>query len=153
MDSDYYYVNQSASQVTDAQAAAILGGIFLFLLIVTVISYVVTAWLLGRIFKKAGVKQWIAWVPIYNGWKILELGGQQGFWAVIALVPPVGIISAVFTYIAMYHIGKKFGKEDWFVLLAIFVPIVWLAWLAFDNSQWSKKVGSPEKTLTAEPIK
>lgn len=141
MANDYNYINQSS----DEQTAAILGGLILFIIVFTIVAYIVTAWLLGRIFKKAGVKQWIAWVPIYNGWKMLELGNQQGFWAALAIIPYVNFISAIFTYIAMYHIGKKLGKEDWFVVLAIFVPIVWMAWLAFDSSKWptTKKSTSP----------
>lgn len=142
MESDYYLSQSAGTQITEAEAMAIAAGVFMFILVISLISYIVTAWLLGRIFKKAGVKQWIAWVPVYNGWKTLELGNQQGFWAVLALVPPVGIISAIFTYIAMYHIGKKLGKEDWFVLLAIFLPIVWLVWLAFDDSKWPKNESS-----------
>jgi hypothetical protein len=142
MESDYYLSQSAGTQITEAEAMAIVAGVFMFILVISLISYIVTAWLLGRIFKKAGVKQWIAWVPVYNGWKTLELGNQQGFWAVLALVPPVGIISAIFTYISMYHIGKKLGKEDWFVLLAIFLPIVWLVWLAFDDSKWPKNESS-----------
>ena len=36
----------------------------------------------------------------------------------------------------MYKIGLKLGKEGAFVLLAIFLPIVWLIWLAVDKSTW-----------------
>lgn len=139
MDSNYYMNQSAGSQLSDAELAAIAGAVFLFIIVIALTSYVITSWLLGRIFKKAGVKQWIAWVPIYNVWKLLELGNQQGFWAVLAIIPPVNIISAVFTYIAMYHIGKKLGKEDWFVILAIFLPIIWLIWLAFDDSKWPAK--------------
>lgn len=117
-------------------------GIFLFAI---VISYVIYAVLLSRIFKKAGVEEWAAWVPIYNMWKTLELGGQQGFWAVLAFIPIINIVSLVFTYIALYHIGRKLGKEDWFVLLAIFFPLVWLIWLAFDDSKWQKATKATKK--------
>ena len=41
--------------------------------------YVVYAIFLGKIFKKAGVDSYKAWIPIYNTWKTLEIGGQQGF--------------------------------------------------------------------------
>lgn len=142
----------SGSQLTDAETAAIVGVILVFLLVLVLISYIVTAWLLSRVFKKAGVKPWIAWVPIYNGWKILELGNQQGFWAVLAIIPPVYFVSMIFTYIAFYHIGKKFGKEDWFILLAIFVPIVWLAWLAFDDSKWQKQPARFSTKPSTEPV-
>lgn len=76
---------------------------------------------------------------------MLELGNQQGFWALLALIPYVGIVVVVFLYIAMFHIGKKLGKQDWFVLVAIFIPILWLIWLGFDDSKWpahSKKAMS-----------
>lgn len=130
-----------------AAAAAVFTGVFMFLIVFALISYAVTAWLLGRIFKKAGVPQWAAWVPIYNGWKLLEIGGQQGFWAVLALIPFVNIVSLIFMYIAMYHIGKKLGKEDWFVVLAIFVPLVWMIWLAFDDSKWpARKTAATDKS-------
>lgn len=141
MDYDYNYNYDMGGSDAAAAAAggAFLGAFLVFLLIFAIICYAVGAFLLGRVFKKAGVPQWIAWVPIYNTWKLLEMGNQQGFWSVLALLPFVNIVSAVFVYIAMYHIGKKLGKEDWFVLLAIFVPVVWLVWLGFDDSKWPKQ--------------
>ena len=146
---DYTY-HTSAGTGDTAAAVAVFMGFLFFFFIFALISYVVTAWLLGRIFKKAGVEQWVVWVPVYNTWKLLEIGGQQGFWAVLSLVPIVNIVSAVFMYIAMYHIGKKLGKEDWFIVIAIFLPLVWLIWLAFDDSKWAgaKVAASSKKSAT-----
>jgi len=48
-------------------------------------------------------------------------------------------------YIAMYNISLKFGKESTFVLWAIFLPIVWLIWLAVDKSVWNNALGVPSK--------
>lgn len=149
MESTYDYMYTTEPTAEGVAAAIIFGGVFLFIfLVLSLVAYAVGAWLLGRIFKKAGIPQWIAWVPVYNTWKLLELGGQQGFWAVLAIVPFVNIISAIFTFIAMYHIGKKLGKEDWFVLLAIFLPLVWLVWLAFDDSKWPAK---PSQKIKPQP--
>lgn len=132
----------------DPAAAAAIGVVALLSIIVfSVIAYAVGSFLLGRIFKKAGVPQWAAWVPVYSNWKTLEIGGQQGFWAVLYFIPFVNLVSIVFTYIAMFHIGKKLGKEDWFILLAIFLPIVWMIWLAFDDSKWQGK----KVTASAKP--
>jgi hypothetical protein len=119
--------------------AAFLAIMFISFIVFAIV-YVIISLLLGRIFKKAGVPSWIAWVPFYNTWKLLELGEQQGFWAVLAIVPIVNYVAIVFLYIAMYKIGLKFGKQSWFVLLGIFVPVVWYAWLAFDDSKWSPKL-------------
>jgi hypothetical protein len=136
MDSSSYYIDSTADIDSSSAAAAML-VLFLIFFVIMIVFYVIFAYLLSRVFKKIGVKQSIAGIAIYNNWKMLEIGGQQGFWAVLALIPFVNIASAVFTYIAMFQIGKKFGKEDWFIILAIFLPPVWLAILAFDNSKWS----------------
>lgn len=113
---------------------------------VGIAAYVISAIFLGMIFKKAGEPAWKAWVPIYNAWTLLKLGGQNGIWAVLALIPVVNIVSAIFMYIAMYYVGKKLGKPDAFVLLAIFLPVVWLIWLAVDSSTWKDaKPSRPSK--------
>lgn len=151
------YNYEPTSEADAAAGAAIFMVVFMLFIIIAIITYVVNAFLLGRIFKKAGVEQWIAWVPIYNTWKTLELGGQQGFWAVLTLIPFVNIIAAIFLYIAMYNIGLKLQKEGWFVVLAIFVPIVWLIWLAVDESKWDEKgtkaVAKPAPAETTETEK
>ena len=137
---DYYDSSYSSSYDADpAVTAAAFGFFMLMTLVFAAIAYVVIALLLARIFKKAGVESWKAWVPVYNSWVLLELGDQKGFWAVLAFVPVVNIVAAVFMYIAMYNIGLKLGKGGEFVLWAIFLPIVWLIWLAVDDSKWNKK--------------
>jgi len=142
-----YTTTTTSSNIDDATAAAIGAAVILFTLIFTVIAYVVGALLIGRIFKKAGIKPWIAWVPIYNNYKLLEIGGQSGFWAILAVIPVVNIVSAVFMYIAMYNVSLKLGKDGSFVLWAIFLPIVWLIWLAVDKSVWNNAVGAPSQAI------
>ncbi|MBI3889665.1 hypothetical protein HY312_03800 [Candidatus Saccharibacteria bacterium] len=143
------YYEQSATPNDDAAVYVMLIFLFFFV-VISIISYVVYSLLLGRIFKKAGVEQWIAWVPFYNFWKTLELGGQQGFWAVLLVIPFVNIVASIFLYIAMYNIGLKLQKEGWFVLFAIFLPIVWYAWLALDSSKWNEKGGTLPSRATSK---
>jgi len=101
-------------------------------------TYITNAIFTAKIFKKAGVPAWVAWVPVYRDWKILEIGGQYGWFFLLVLLPLVGsLFSVTMTYIAMYHIGKKLGKDGSFITLGIFLPIVWLAWLAVDKSTWN----------------
>lgn len=148
-DYSYDYYESSSSMTPADEAAATVFGVFaiLFMLVMAVAMYVVMSLLTMRIFKKAGVEGWKAWVPFYNHWILLELGNQKGFWAVLTIVPLVNIVSAVFTYIAMYHIGLKFGKDGAFVLWAIFIPLVWYIWLAVDDSKWQNGTkGTPKKT-------
>lgn len=124
-------------------AAAIFLTVLFFSFIFSVIFYIIGAIILGLIFKKAGIAAWIAWVPFYNTWKMLEIGGQKGFWAVLAIIPIVNYVSIVFIYIAMYNIGLKLGKSGAFVVLGIFLPLIWMIWLAVDSSKWNKALGAP----------
>lgn len=149
--STYYTDTYSSSTVDSGAAAAVFVGLLIFSLILFAALYLVVGFFLSRIFKKAGIEAWIAWVPIYNNWKLLELGGQQGYWAVLALIPVVSIVSAIFMYIAMYNIGLKLGKEGVFVLLAIFLTVVWLIWLALDSSKWDESKGEPSLTPVNPP--
>jgi uncharacterized protein DUF5684 len=132
--SSYYTHDISAADSTAYVVAMV--GFFIFALIAVTITYVVTSLLLSRIFKKAGIEGWKAWVPIYNNWVLLELGEQKGYWAVLAIIPFVNIVSAIFMLIAMHRIGIGFGKDGTFVLVAIFLPLVWYIWLALDHSTW-----------------
>lgn len=126
----------NTTEVDGAAMAVMTIGLGLFMLILLIATYVIVAVLLGRIFKKAGIDSWKAWVPVYNTWLTLELGNQKGWWAIVTIIPFVNIVASVFLYIAMYQIGLKFGKNGAFVLWAIFLPLVWYAWLALDDSVW-----------------
>lgn len=134
-----YTVTSSGLSNSDGSLIVVM---LVAMLVVALISYAVGSYLLSRIFKKAGVNPGIAWVPVYNMWKMLEMGDQKGFWAILAFIPFVNFASIIFYYIAMYHIGRKFGKEDWFIALAILLPIVWIIILAFDKSQWNGGVSA-----------
>jgi hypothetical protein len=146
MENSLYSTTNTLSEAELASAFAIIAIFWGLIAIVTIISYVVAAISLMKIFTKAGVPSWIAWVPFYNNWKMLEIGGQRGFWAVLAIIPIVNIASAVFVYIAMYHIGLKLGKSGSFLVLGIFLPVVWMLWLAFDKSTWNEGA-SPAPSL------
>lgn len=115
-----------------AGAAAIAGLIALYVillgaaLIFWIAWYVVTAFAFMSFFRKVGVKPWIGWVPFYNRWVWLEVGGQQGWLALLSLVPYGGIVAAVFLAIGTYRTGFAFRKDGAWVVLGIFLPFVWL---------------------------
>ena len=81
MDNDYGY-GAAAGTIF-----AVYAVIFIFSLVLAAGIYVLMALALSSFFKKVGVESWIAWVPIYNTWKWLEVGGQQGWLALISLIP------------------------------------------------------------------
>ena len=139
------YTTSASNEEIAAATFAALGIFAIFATIFGVIGYVINAIFLGKVFKKAGIESWVAWVPIYNSWKMLEIGGQKGYWSVLALLPVVQIASIVFLIIAFYNIGLKFGKTGGFVALAILLPFVWVIWLAVDTSVWNNALGAPSQ--------
>ncbi|WP_374945375.1 DUF5684 domain-containing protein [Agreia sp.] len=108
-----------------------------FYVVLVAAVYVIGSWFLSKIFVKAGEPAWKGWVPVYNSWTFLELGGQAGWWALVAVVPFVGIASSVFICLAAYNIGLRFAKTGVWVVLYILVPYVWWGIVAFDRSVWN----------------
>jgi len=94
-------------------------------LVLALALYVVNAFALMSLFRKVGVQPWIGWVPYYNTWTVLELGGQPGPLALLSLVPYGSYVVLVFLAIAHHRTGIAFGKDTSWVVLAIFVPFVW----------------------------
>ncbi len=108
----------------------ILGLYLGILAVVLLIEYVLYGVALMLFFRKVGVAEWIAWVPYYRYWKWLEVGGQQGWFSLLALIPYGGIVTTVFLCIGMWQTGKAFGKDAGMLVLGIFLPFVWLFVLA-----------------------
>src|SRR6201999_756513 len=100
---------------------------FGFAILLSLVFYVLMGFSFMKLFRKVGVEPWAAWVPVFNIWRILELGGQPGWWSVIAFVPYGSIVTAVFECIGTYRTGTAFGKDGSWVVLFIFLPFVW-AW-------------------------
>jgi hypothetical protein len=144
MDYDYGYSYAGAM----GAIVAIYLGILLVTLLFLAAYYVLMAIALSTFFKKVGVEGWIAWVPIYNHWKWLEVGGQPGWLSLLSLVPGGSYVTLVFLYIGMYRTGKAFGKDGSFVVLGIFLPFVWAFMLGGRSSgeyhpEWFASYGWP----------
>ena len=73
---DYMYDYPASPSEIEAAAGITVAVIAIFAIFALAASYVVTSLLYMGIFKKAGLKPSIAWIPFYNVWKFFELGGQ-----------------------------------------------------------------------------
>ncbi|HAM26105.1 MAG TPA: hypothetical protein DCP11_05185 [Microbacteriaceae bacterium] len=121
-----------------AALAVVVALVFVLVYLVVIAGvYALVAWMLSRVFQKAGVVAWKAWVPVFNYWVFFEMGGQLGWIALLGIVPGVNIVAVVFACIAAWHVGSAFQKPGagW-LLLYIFLPVVWIAIVAFDSSKW-----------------
>lgn len=119
------YDNYSGDSQSAGLVFLVFGLVYGFIFLVLIASYLVNAFAFMSFFRKVGVKPWIAWVPIYNNWVRLEVGGQKGWFSLFALVSPGVLVTLIFTGIAAYRSGIAFRKDSAYVALAILLPFVW----------------------------
>lgn len=144
--------NITPISVTNPDATSgLIAAVVLFVFIITLsaLLYIVYSIFLGKIFKKAGVDPIKAWIPIYNVWKTLEIGGQQGFWAILSLIPGVGIVTIVMMIIAVHSINKKIGYDIGMTVLYVFAPYIWVVIAGISKNPWSESLGSPRTDMPA----
>jgi hypothetical protein len=103
-------------------------------ILISLAIYVVSGIAYMKLFRKVGVEPWAAWVPFFNNWRLLEVGGQEGWFAVLSIVPFGSYVAAVFIGIAGHKIGAAFRKDGGWTVLFIFLPFVW-AWLLANDPQ------------------
>ncbi|HEY1529356.1 MAG TPA: DUF5684 domain-containing protein [Galbitalea sp.] len=111
---------------------AVYGVIFGISLLIAAVVYVLTGIAYMKLFRKVGVEPWAAWVPFFNNWRLLEVGGQEGWLSILSIVPVGAYVSLVFLAIAGHKIGTAFRKDGSWTVLFIFLPFVW-AWLLADD--------------------
>ncbi len=100
------------------------------------IFYIVCVW---RVFKKAGRPGWASIIPVYNIWTLFEIVGWNGALSLLILIPFLGwLVVAIMTLVASYKLAGHFGKSDGFGIGLVFLGIVFMAILAFDNSVYKK---------------
>ena len=83
-------------------------GSFVFGIVVAVLAVVI----LYKIFEKAGVEGWKAFIPLYNIFVLYELTWGNGFVSLLLLVPIVDIVISVMTAIKLADMKAYRRKAD-----------------------------------------
>ena len=104
-------------------------GSFVFGIVVAVLAVVI----LYKIFEKAGVEGWKAFIPLYNIFVLYKLTWGNGFMSLLLLVPIVDIVISVMTAIKL---AKAFGKGTGFGIGIFFFPVICKGIIAFDESRY-----------------
>lgn len=143
---DYYSSNASPAETAGFLAfiAAYIG----FILMISIGIYVITSIATMKLFKKAGLPGWKAWVPFYSNWLFLELGGYNGALIFLMFVPFFGGIALLVAMcLAANEISKKLDKSDIFILFPLGVitggitTIIWYCIAGFGKSTWNDSLG------------
>jgi signal peptidase I len=95
---------------------------------------------LYKLFEKAGVPGWKAFIPFYNTWIMIKLSGRQEHWVFWQLIPVVGWFITMGLYVEFVKVYGKF--HFWEHALAALVPLVYFPYLGWDAK--TKYIGIAE---------
>ncbi len=130
-----------------AGMVAFLGTYMYVVFAMTAAVYVFSGLALSKIGKEMGYENpWFAWVPVLNSIMMLQLGGQNPWLLLLALIPGIGaIVVAIISIIALANITEKRGYEKLLVLLVLvpfgmFILLYLLAWKPKTVAQTSTQV-------------
>ena len=83
---------------------------------------------LSKMFLKAGIPAWKAFVPFYNTWVMEEAAQRPKYWAILQLVPIAGWFITMGIFIEWVKLFGKFSLGAH--TLAAFVPMFYFPYLA-----------------------
>ena len=127
---NYGYGSSGALLATIITIYAVVIGVAL---LIGLVGYVLMGLSFMKLFRKVGIEPWAAWVPYFNIWRVLELGGQPGWFALFTIIPYGSIVTVVFECIGAHKTGIAFRKDGSWVVLFYFLPFVWAWLLAADG--------------------
>ena len=91
-----------------------------------------------KAFEKAGQPGWACFIPIYNVYIMLKIGGKPGWWLLMFLIPVVNVVFAIWT---MNMISKSFGKDEGFTIGLIALGCIFWPILGFGDAQYQGPYG------------
>ena len=108
------------------------GAIMLAVLIaVCAFNAIIGIFINHRLFYKAYMPTWAAFVPFYNLYILSKLAFGKGWLFLFLLIPGVGFL---FTLVLNWRLSETFGHGFGFFLGLTFFPVIWRAMLAFGKS-------------------
>lgn len=107
-----------------AGAGSIVGGL---------IGYLLVAFALVGVFKKADEPVWQAFVPIWNTIVLIKVSGKPIWWIILLLIPIVNIVILVLIY---HGLSTSFGHGAGFTAGLFFLSIIFLYILGYDSNPY-----------------
>ncbi len=135
--------------LADTSVAATLAP-FYFIVVALGVYEVYCYW---RIFSKAGRQGWLAIIPIVNFVVLLRIIGRSPLWLLVLLIPGVDLFFMFFFFIWVnWDLGKSFGKGILFRFGLLFLNIIFVSLLAFDDSRYKGPTAGAMVTTIGDTV-
>jgi len=103
----------------------------LILILFILLAYILPALGLYKMFQKAGIPAWTAFVPLLNTWNMLEVTGKPKWWFFAQFIPILGIL---FSYGIFLEFFRCFGKYKLYQQAAIvLLSFVYFPYVGFNS--------------------
>lgn len=87
---------------------------------------------LSKLFAKAGIEGWKAWIPIYNFYVLAKLLEKPWWWCLIMIVPGVNILMYG---VYGFNVARAFNKpSNQDLLFASILPYIFFVKIGFDDT-------------------
>lgn len=116
-----------------ADSALAVGLGLLFMVIYFAVIFAIVGVLYMGIFTKSGRPAWGAFVPVYNGIKLLEIAGRPWYWYLLFFIPFAGIY---FSIVSMNDLAKSFGKDAGYTVGLVLLPVVFVPILSYGSARY-----------------
>ncbi len=64
---------------------------------------------LAKLFVKAGIPSWKAWVPFLNTWEMLKVARYKQYWFWIQFIPVLGWFISIWILVEFVELFGKYG--------------------------------------------
>jgi signal peptidase I len=105
----------------------------LVLILISLLLVLLPAPGLFKMFKKAGIPEWKAWVPFLNTWEIINAAQLRKHWFFWQFIPIAGWFITIWLLIEFVKLFGKFRLHQH--ALAAFVPFLYFPYLGFNDKE------------------
>jgi len=102
------------------------------------VGYLIYAFALVGVFRKADEPVWQAFVPIWNAIVLIKVSGKPIWWIILYLIPIVNIVIAI---LVLHGLSTSFGHGAGFTVGLIFLGIIFLYILGYDSKPYIGSTG------------
>ena len=99
----------------------------------SLIGYLIYAFALVGVFRKADEPVWQAFVPIWNAIVLIKVSGKPIWWIILYLIPIVNIVIAI---LVLHGLSTSFGHGAGFTVGLVFLGIIFLYILGYDSKPY-----------------